>query len=259
MSNPKVVLEALQGHLNAWRYTRSERETGGVVRLLAKVSDPDMRLHRFGEHLRSRTPEEAAWSISTLYDLVANGEPQAHRIGLGLLSRAKLARVLSRDELAAIADTLRRRNHAAAELFGGADLRLGADELPSPTEPVGYRISLARRALEGSIDRLLFDSDPRVVRTLLGNPRLTEADVVKLAASRQANPEALELIAQDERWVARYPVKVALASNPLSPTRVVVSLLPYLLYQDLRMVAARDSRSEVRRQISGLISWRPDT
>ena len=82
--------------------------------------------------------------------------------------------------------------------------------------------------------------------------------MVKLAASRQANPEALELISQDDRWVTRYPVKLALASNPVSPTRVVVGLLPYLLYQDLRMVASRDTRPDVRRQATGLLSWRPD-
>ena len=258
MPNSDRLLDALRAHLVAWRYTRSERETGGIVRLLAVVPDPELRLHRFAEHLRSRTPEEAAWSISTLYDLVATGDPQAHRIGLGLLNRAKLIRVLSRETVQAVAGALRRREHPAAELFSETNRQADGDELPPSAEPVGYRISLARRALEGTIERLLFDSDIRVLRTLLGNPRVTEADVVKLAASRQANPEALELISQDDRWVTRYPVKLALASNPVSPTRVVVGLLPYLLYQDLRMVASRDTRPDVRRQATGLLSWRPD-
>ncbi len=259
MVNLERVIEALRVHLNAWRYSRSERETGGIVRLLTKVEDPVLRLHRFGEHLSARTAEEAAWSISTLYDLVTDGHAQAKGISWGLLNRGNLARVLPVGHLEAIADALRRRQHPAAELFGadGGGRRDG-DGYKPPAEPVGYRISLARRALQGTIERLLYDTDPRVLRTLLGNPRLTEADVVNLAASKRASPETLELISQDERWVTRYPVKVALANNPSTPPRVVVSLLPYLLYRDLRLVAARDTRTEVRRQAMGLLSSRPD-
>jgi hypothetical protein len=122
---------------------------------------------------------------------------------------------------------------------------------------VGFRISLARQPSPSVLDRLLFDSDVRVVRTILGNPRLTEAEVVKLAASRRATPEVLEVIAQDDRWLARYPVKVALANNPRTPLRVVLGLLPYLLHQDLRAVAGGSSRAEVRERAASLLSRRP--
>ncbi len=130
---------------------------------------------------------------------------------------------------------------------------LGVYLLPRPKEPVGYRISLARRALAGVFERLLLDPDARVVRTLLGNSRLTEAEVLKLAASCRASPEALMAVAQDDRWIARYPVKVALASNPATPTRIVLGLLPYLMRQDLRDVSAAASRSEVRNQATFLL------
>jgi hypothetical protein len=106
---------------------------------------------------------------------------------------------------------------------------------------------------------MLFDPDARVVRVLLGNPRLTEADVLKLAASRRAGAAVLEAIAQDDRWIVRYSVKVALANNPATPTRVVLGLLPYLLHQDLVDVAASASRVEVRAHAASLVarrSWR---
>ena len=128
---------------------------------------------------------------------------------------------------------------------------------PRPKEPVGFRISLARQPSPSVLDRLLFDSDVRVVRTILGNSRLTEAEVVKLAASRRATPEVLEVITQDDRWLARYPVKVALANNPRTPLRVVLGLLPYLLHQDLRAVAGGSSRAEVRERAASLLSRRP--
>ncbi|MEK7220008.1 MAG: hypothetical protein AAB253_02350, partial [candidate division NC10 bacterium] len=75
-------------------------------------------------------------------------------------------------------------------------------------------------------------------------------------ASRRASPEALEVIAQDDRWIARYPVKVALANNPATPLRVVLGLLPYLLYQDLREVAAGSPRDAVRDQATSLLARR---
>jgi hypothetical protein len=96
-----------------------------------------------------------------------------------------------------------------------------------------------------------------VIQTILGNPRLTEAEVVKLAASRRATPEVLEIIAQDDRWIARYPVKVALVNNPATPLRVVLGMLPYLLQQDLRALAAGSSRPELRVRASSLLSRRP--
>jgi hypothetical protein len=111
---------------------------------------------------------------------------------------------------------------------------------------VGYRVAMARRPLPSLIERLLFDSDARVVQAILGNPRLTEAEVLKLAASRRASPEILEAVAQDDRWNTRYPVKVALASNPVTPVRVVLGLLPYLMRQDLKWLATGAPRREVR-------------
>jgi hypothetical protein len=103
---------------------------------------------------------------------------------------------------------------------------------------------------------MLFDPDPRVVQTILENPRLTEADVVKLAASRRANPEILETVAQDTRWVARYPVKLALASNPTTPTRIVLGLIPYLMKQDLRTLSTRANRGAIRDKAAAFLARR---
>jgi len=88
---------------------------------------------------------------------------------------------------------------------------------------------------------------------LLGNPRVTEAEVVKLAASRRAGPQALESVAQDDRWIARYPVKLALANNPATPVRIALGLLPYLMRQDLLALSISDPRGEIRSQATTLL------
>ena len=56
---------------------------------------------------------------------------------------------------------------------------------------LGERKSLARRPDRAMLDRLLHDPHPDVIRRLLRNPRLTEDDVVRLAARRPGRPEVL--------------------------------------------------------------------
>jgi hypothetical protein len=250
----------LQAYLLGCRRLRTEREADRLVDLLVGVVDPTLRLHRFGEHLRSRSVEETAWTFAHLLTRVAKGDFRAQQVGFGLLDRGRLEEVLSSAHLTAAAEALRRRRHPGAALLADAPRRGPEAEdgvLPRPTEPTGYRISLARRAIAGAVQRLLFDPDPRVVRTLLGNPRITEAEVVKLAASRRADPQALEIVARDDRWNARYPVKVALANNPATPVRIALGLLPYLMRQDLRALSASDPRGEVRSQASALLQRQP--
>ncbi len=259
----RLVL-ALQTFLQAVRRRRTGKETDRLLELLARIADPELRLHRFGEHLRARSPQEAAWTVAEVWGRVAAGQRLAQTVSLGLLDARRLARVLGADYLKAVQAVLEAAGDVSAGLFSqsGAHPALPREEdetAPRPKEPVGYRISLARRPAAPVVDRLLFDPDARVVRTILGNPRLTEAEVVKLAASRRTRPEVLEVIAQDDRWIARYPVKVALAHNPTTPLRVVLGLLPYLLHQDLRAVAAGSSRPAVREQAASLLSRRGGT
>ncbi|HYL79792.1 MAG TPA: hypothetical protein VEU07_03210, partial [Candidatus Acidoferrum sp.] len=102
----------------------------------------------------------------------------------------------------------------------------------------------------------LFDPDPRVVQAVLANPRLLEAEVVKLAASRRASPEVLEAIAESDGWIARYPIKLALANNPATPSRLILRLLPHLMEQDLRELASGASYGTVRKQAAALLRHR---
>ncbi len=254
------LLQILQAFLRAVRCRRTWHETDRLLVLLGGISDPELRLYRLGEHLKGRTSEEAAWTIAALWDRVAAGERLAQTVCLGLLDAKGLARILETDHLKRVQAVLEANGHNSAGLFVQAKPRWGPPDhgtVLRPKEPVGFRISLARQPIARLLDRLLFDPDPRVVRVILRNPRLIEAEVVKLAASRRAAPEVLEVIAQDHRWIARYSVKVALANNSTTPLPVVLGLLPYLLYQDLRALARGSSRPKVREQASRLLSRRP--
>lgn len=109
-------------------------------------------------------------------------------------------------------------------------------ENSNPTQdylPLGVRKSLARRPHPSTLESLLQEQDPSVVRNLLGNPRIVEEMVVKMASLRPTNSEVLEEIAVHPRWSARYKVGKALVFNPYSPPRAVHAVLPTLLLKDL--------------------------
>jgi len=115
------------------------------------------------------------------------------------------------------------------------------EELESrhPTQdyvPLGVRKSMARRADEGAIESLMLEQDPSVIYNLLNNPRTVEHVVVKMASLRPTSAEVLEEIGAHPKWSTRYSIKKSLAFNPYSPPRMVHSLLPTLLMQDLMEV-----------------------
>ena len=109
---------------------------------------------------------------------------------------------------------------------------------------LGERKSAARGRRRELLDRLLRDPDESVLTILLGNPRITEADVVRLAARRPTTAAAQRTILRSERFIARYNVKRALVFNPYTPTdlaaRLVVLLdAPRSARGRRRLVAAR--------------------
>jgi len=127
-----------------------------------------------------------------------------------------------------------------------------ADEVPKgvaiPGRPhitLGERKSLARGAVPRHLlDRLLRDPDPMVIEILLGNPRLTELDVVRMAARRPTTPEAQRLIFRSERFIPRYEVKLALARNPYTPSDLATKLVLLLSESDRRSCAEDQKLAE---------------
>ncbi|HSB77395.1 MAG TPA: hypothetical protein VLM91_01310 [Candidatus Methylomirabilis sp.] len=254
-----LLLQLLQARQQACRCLRTWRETDRLLALLSGIVEPELRLHLFGEYLHDRPPEEAAWTISRLWDRMTGGDRKVQGVCLGLLDLNRLTRVVPSSYLNAVRGALERHGETSAGLLAQETKRRDAAETeiaPPPKEPVGYRISLARRPVPRLIERMLFDPEPRVIQTVLANPRLSETEVVRLAASRRAPPEALEAIAADDRWIARYPVKLALANNPAAPSRLVLRLLPYLMRQDLRDLAAGAFSATVREQAAALLARR---
>ncbi len=99
--------------------------------------------------------------------------------------------------------------------------------------PLGVRKSLARKQKPGSLESLLGEQNPSVIRNILSNPRTVEEMVVKMASLRPTSEEVLEEIAIHPKWGASQRVRKALAFNPYTPPRTVHALLPALMLPDL--------------------------
>ena len=103
--------------------------------------------------------------------------------------------------------------------------------------PLGMRKFLARKPDFSIIKRIVKDQDHRVISNLLNNSRLTEPDVVRIAATRPASPKVIEAIYNHPKWISRYRVKKAIVLNPRSPLSIAMRLVTLMNVQDLEEIA----------------------
>jgi hypothetical protein len=218
--------------------------------------------------------------------LVAEPSPARARELDELCRRADLAELRAVESLASIVDALflqdadmieRLREHARAQGLWSLErlvrfcppLPVAPPRLRRPTAleetqfreagvpdygygrplTVGERKSLARRPTRAFMDRLLCDPHPAVVLRLLVNPRLTEDDVVRLAARRQDKPEVLRVLAQSPRWLRSRRVRVALACNPDTPLDISTRLVRLMMRSELELIATSPTVPVSVRQI----------
>jgi hypothetical protein len=99
--------------------------------------------------------------------------------------------------------------------------------------------------------RVLRDPHPDVIKILLDNPAVVEADVVRLCARRPARPQVLSEVFLHQRWVLRYRVRLSLALNPFTPDEITLQILPHLSAADLREVGSSSQISARVREACG--------
>lgn len=108
---------------------------------------------------------------------------------------------------------------------------------------LGERINLARNAPPGLILVLIHDTSPRVIASLLTNPRLREVHVLALAENPATSAEVLRVLAESPRWVSREPVKLAVVKNGSTPVHAALRLISSL---PSRTVASLVSQHQLR-------------
>ncbi|MFH1017288.1 MAG: hypothetical protein V1798_03790 [Pseudomonadota bacterium] len=117
---------------------------------------------------------------------------------------------------------------------------------------LGLRKALSRSPKRARIELLLFDADPMVIRELLLNPKITEREVVRIAARHHAPVEVLKEVLFSDRWMVNYRVRKALAFNPATPKSYLPGLIRHLCVQDLRLWLQSGAHDEeIRRIVRG--------
>jgi hypothetical protein len=123
---------------------------------------------------------------------------------------------------------------------------------------LGERRNLARRARRETLDRFLSDPHPKVIAELLWNPKLTEDDVVRLAARRPARLAALRELGRSVRWLSRSRVRLALLFNPGTPAELSVPLVGLCTRSELtELVQSADTPLLLRATALEMLERRP--
>lgn len=106
-----------------------------------------------------------------------------------------------------------------------------------PTQPLGNKLTLARRGTTAILEALLKEGQPQVVAVVLDNPRLKEGAVHQFLASPAATAETISLVARHSRWQHRPNLQLALLKNPRTPDCWFMQLLPRLAGSARRTLA----------------------
>jgi hypothetical protein len=84
---------------------------------------------------------------------------------------------------------------------------------------------------------LVQDNDPRVLLSLLRNPRLTVEEVVRIAKSSYLTFQIADVIMKAGQWMGSPDVRLALVHNPKTPPPFALRILPLLPDSDVRAIA----------------------
>ncbi len=94
---------------------------------------------------------------------------------------------------------------------------------------------------------LIKDPNKEVLLTLLENPKLTETEVEIMAKSRFMPEEALRKISKKRDWMKKYPIALAIVTNPKTPPGIAVTFVNELKTRDLAILEKNRNISDAVR------------
>lgn len=124
-----------------------------------------------------------------------------------------------------------------------------------PQLPPAQKMILARRGSARITGALLADGQPEVVSIVLESPFLNEGQVLKVLSRINAPSRVIAAIAEHGKWTQHCSVRLALVRNPQTPLARVLSFLPGISTNDLRVLAESSSvpgnvRPHLRRELA---------
>jgi hypothetical protein len=157
------------------------------------------------------------------------------KIALRLLRELHLMDVMKLSQAATVTPELQRNaeEHLIARL---------------PHVTLGQKIALARQASARVLAALILEGNAQVVEPAVGNPRLTEAQVLKLLTRDKLPLAVVPALCRSRRWTSVPNVALALLRYSHTPPEAAVKLLPHVASADLRALAQTKTVSQVMRR-----------
>jgi hypothetical protein len=101
------------------------------------------------------------------------------------------------------------------------------------------------------------DNDPRVLLSLLRNPRLTVDEVVRLAKSSFLNYQIADVIMKTGQWMGNVDVRLALIHNPKTPPAFSLRILPMLPDSEVRSIARAGTNMALKQAALRMLQGKP--
>lgn len=133
-----------------------------------------------------------------------------------------------------------------------ADVQLGAERnilQRLPSQPLGNKLTLARRGSPAVVEALLREGLPNVVEACLNNPHLKEGALYQFLSSAQATAENISLVARSSRWKGRPNIRLAILKNPRTPAIWFTMFLPGLPSSTLRDLLASPRLTPAQKEL----------
>ena len=141
--------------------------------------------------------------------------------------------------------SMKTEQESEAETAETADKRENAwDRMRSLSQM--EKILLAVKADRAERALLLQDNDPRVLLSLLRNPRLTVDEVARLAKSSFLTFQIAEVILKATQWMSSLDVRVGLVHNPKTPPAFALRILPTLPDSEVRAIARGGTNMQLK-------------
>jgi hypothetical protein len=97
-----------------------------------------------------------------------------------------------------------------------------------PSQPLGNKITLARRGTSAVVEALLREGVPPLVEACLDNPHLKEGSVHQFITASTSTAETISIVARSGRWKGRPNIRLAILKNPRTPAIWFTMFLPNL-------------------------------
>jgi len=123
-----------------------------------------------------------------------------------------------------------------------------------PDLAVGERITLARRGSRGLIESLREDPEPLVLRAIAGNPRATEADLLRILQREELPSEFLGWLCDRSTWGQRRALRVRLVRHPRTPVPSALRAMSCLSRRDLQALSDDESAPRLIRVAANRIA-----